>query len=80
MPSIEHTLPAEAVTDGSGQYYFGYYNVSAWDASGRYLLGLEAGADRLDRYAQRLRLADAGHDAGVELAAVMHAPVAPPGV
>ncbi len=42
MPSIDHAVPAEAVTGGPGEYYFGYYNVSPWDASGRHLLALEA--------------------------------------
>ncbi|NLF30126.1 MAG: hypothetical protein GX591_04465 [Planctomycetes bacterium] len=47
MPVVEHEIPAAPVTGGPGQYYFGYYNVSPWDASGRYLLALEA--DFFDR-------------------------------
>ncbi|MFW6154072.1 MAG: hypothetical protein ACOC95_02550 [Planctomycetota bacterium] len=47
MPVVNHEIPAAAVTNGPGQYYFGYYNISPWNASGRYLLGLEA--DFFDR-------------------------------
>ena len=32
---------ARAVTSGPGHHFFGYYDKCPWDASGRYMLGLE---------------------------------------
>jgi len=32
---------AQAVTSGPGHHFFGYYDKCPWDASGRYMLGLE---------------------------------------
>lgn len=32
----------QAVTRGRGHYFFGYYDKSPWDASGRWLLGMES--------------------------------------
>ncbi|HIE51283.1 MAG TPA: hypothetical protein EYP85_05955 [Armatimonadetes bacterium] len=34
-------LPARAVTTGPNHHFFGYYDKSPWDATGRYLLALE---------------------------------------
>lgn len=31
------------VTDGSGHYFFGYYDKSPWDTSGRWILGMRVG-------------------------------------
>jgi hypothetical protein len=36
-------VPIRAVTRGPGAHFFGYYDKSPWDRSGRYLLGLETG-------------------------------------
>lgn len=33
--------PTEAVTGGEGLHFLGYYDVTPWDASGRYMLALE---------------------------------------
>jgi len=38
---MERRLPATAATRGPKQHYFGYYDGDQFDASGRYLLGLE---------------------------------------
>jgi hypothetical protein len=47
MPVLPPTNPstplvAEAVTRGGGHYFFGYYDKTPWDASGRWILGMEA--------------------------------------
>ncbi|MHC4592767.1 MAG: hypothetical protein ACYS8L_08750, partial [Planctomycetota bacterium] len=35
-------LAARAVTSGPKHHFFGYYDKSPWDATGRYLLGLQS--------------------------------------
>jgi len=35
--------PARAVTSGPNHHFFGYYDKCPWDATGRYLLGMEIG-------------------------------------
>jgi len=37
-----HVIPARAVTHGPRHHFFGYYDKSPWDATGRYMLALEA--------------------------------------
>ncbi|MHC4479668.1 MAG: hypothetical protein ACYS1C_01665 [Planctomycetota bacterium] len=50
MPGTSAHLPVHAVTHGPKHHFFGYYDKSPWDASGRYLVGLEAEfADRPPR-------------------------------
>ena len=46
MTTEQHWLEAKAVTSGK-HHYFGYYDKFPWNASGRYLLGMEA--DFIDR-------------------------------
>ena len=36
-----HQLPVRAVTHGPNHHFFGYYDMLQWDATGRYMLGLE---------------------------------------
>jgi hypothetical protein len=36
------TVPARAVTKGPKHHWFGYYDKTPWDATGRYLLAMEA--------------------------------------
>ena len=38
---VEKNLKAELVTRGPKHYFFGYYDKSPWDATGRYMLALE---------------------------------------
>jgi hypothetical protein len=40
--ALHKTAPLRAVTRGPGHHSFGYYDKSPWDASGRYLLALQA--------------------------------------
>jgi len=48
MPTEEHICPVRAVTRGPKAHFFGYYDKPPWDASGRWLLALEAEAvDRM---------------------------------
>ncbi|MBP8955358.1 MAG: hypothetical protein KBI47_23410, partial [Armatimonadetes bacterium] len=47
MPTIDHYLPAVAITQGPKFHWFGYYDKFPWDATGRYLLALEV--DFMDR-------------------------------
>ena len=46
MTIIEKLLPARRVTSGA-HHFFGYYDKTPWDASGRYLLALAV--DFIDR-------------------------------
>ncbi len=39
---LSFTEEAQAVTSGPGHHFFGYYDKSCWDASGRWILGLRA--------------------------------------
>lgn len=41
MPIVEHHLDALAATLGPRYHFFGYYDKTPWDATGRYLLALE---------------------------------------
>lgn len=41
MAKLTQILPAHAVTSGPLHHFFGYYDKMQWDATGRYLLGLE---------------------------------------
>ncbi len=41
MPHETHILPAKALTPASKHHFFGYYDKTPWDATGRYLLALE---------------------------------------
>ncbi|MCW4021290.1 MAG: NAD(P)-dependent oxidoreductase [Candidatus Bathyarchaeota archaeon] len=41
MPIKHPSFSVEAVTQGPNHYFFGYYDKSPWDPSGRYMLGLE---------------------------------------
>lgn len=41
MPTRTKTAPVRAVTRGPRHHFFGYYDKSPWDASGRYMLALE---------------------------------------
>jgi hypothetical protein len=41
------TVPVRAVTHGPRFHFFGYYDKTPWDVSGRYLLALET--DVMDR-------------------------------
>ena len=41
MPRETRMLEARAVTRPPRHHYFGYYDKSPWDATGRYILGLE---------------------------------------
>ncbi len=41
MEQIETFVPCRAVTKGPKYHFFGYYDKSPWDASGRYLLAME---------------------------------------
>ncbi|HVK09289.1 MAG TPA: hypothetical protein VM597_10975 [Gemmataceae bacterium] len=43
-------VPAAAVTTGPKHHWFGYYDKTPWDATGRYLLAMEA--DFCDRQPQ----------------------------
>ncbi len=43
MRIARHHLPPKPVTRGPRHHFFGYYDKTPWDATGRYLLGLEAG-------------------------------------
>ncbi|HOX37946.1 MAG TPA: hypothetical protein PL033_08155 [Candidatus Brocadiia bacterium] len=43
MPIETRILDAKAVTSGPKFHYFGYYDKTPWNASGRYLLSLEIG-------------------------------------
>ena len=36
-------LTARALTRGPAHHFFGYYDKSPWDGTGRYVLGMEAG-------------------------------------
>lgn len=36
------TVPARAVTRGPKHHFFGYYDKTPWDSTGRYLLGMES--------------------------------------
>jgi len=47
IPHVVRCLAAEPVTHGPRFHFFGYYDKSPWDASGRHLLGLET--DFMDR-------------------------------
>lgn len=47
MPHETKMLPAQAVTRPPRHHYFGYYDKSPWDATGRYVLSLEV--DFMDR-------------------------------
>ncbi|HEV7214971.1 MAG TPA: hypothetical protein VGP33_07570, partial [Chloroflexota bacterium] len=40
MPISETLCPARALTGGARQHFFGYYDKTPWDASGRYTLAL----------------------------------------
>lgn len=40
--AVYHDLPAKRVTDPHAHGFFGYYDKSPWDASGRWLLGMRA--------------------------------------
>jgi len=42
MPTEQHPAPVRAVTTGPRHHFFGYYDKSPWDATGRYMLALEA--------------------------------------
>ncbi|MCK4282902.1 MAG: hypothetical protein KAX44_01190 [Candidatus Brocadiae bacterium] len=47
MPGDSSFPPAVPVTSGPGHHFFGYYDKTPWDATGRYILALETGfADR----------------------------------
>ena len=35
---VEHDMPVRRVGDGEAHHFFGYYNKSTWDLSGRLLL------------------------------------------
>jgi hypothetical protein len=65
MPVVEHRLDAVPVTSGPRFHYFGYYDKTPWDATGRYLLALEV--DFMDRPPDVADLATIGmvdlHDA-----------------
>lgn len=41
MPRSEAIQPAKAVTRGPKHHFFGYYEKTPWDATGRYMLGTE---------------------------------------
>ena len=41
MPHEERSLPTHPVTRGPNHHFFGYYEKSPWDSTGRYLLALE---------------------------------------
>ena len=41
MPHEQQFLDAQAITSGD-HHFFGYYDKTPWDATGRYILGLEA--------------------------------------
>ncbi len=40
MPIIDHPCPVTRITDGPGHHFFGYYDKTPWDASGRHMLAL----------------------------------------
>jgi hypothetical protein len=42
MPVSQDSVPVRAVTAGPRHHFFGYYDKSPWDATGRYMLALEA--------------------------------------
>jgi hypothetical protein len=41
MDSLQRTLEAHAITRRPKHHFFGYYDKQQWDATGRYILGLE---------------------------------------
>lgn len=43
METSSHFPIARPITSGPGHYFFGYYDKSCWDATGRWILGLRAG-------------------------------------
>lgn len=42
MPYRTHVAPVHRLTSGEGHYWFGYYEKTPWDATGRYVLGMRA--------------------------------------
>ena len=40
MASMDHDIPVAAVTSPPEHHYFGYFNVSPWDATDRYMVAL----------------------------------------
>lgn len=40
MTIVDHPCPVTRITDGPFHHFFGYYDKSPWDATGRYLLAL----------------------------------------
>jgi hypothetical protein len=40
MAIVEQLCPVSRVTEGPGYHFFGYYDKSPWDATGRYLLAM----------------------------------------
>jgi hypothetical protein len=51
------TVPARAVTKGPNHHWFGYYDKTPWDSTGRYLLAMEADfCDRQPRPEDIIRL------------------------
>jgi hypothetical protein len=50
-------VPARAVTKGPKHHWFGYYDKTPWDATGRYLLAMEADfSDRQPRPGEAIRV------------------------
>ncbi len=41
--TVRRGIRLDRITSGSGHHFFGYYDKSPWDCSGRWMLGLEAG-------------------------------------
>lgn len=41
MDQEEHRTIVRAVTTGPAHHFFGYYNITPWDATGRYMVALE---------------------------------------
>ena len=55
MPVVEHPCPVERLTEGPLMHFFGYYDKSPWDATGRYLLKM-----RIDFEYRDIQPADRG--------------------
>ncbi len=54
---VEHPIEPEPLTGGPAHHFFGYYEKSPWDASGRYILANEADFnDRMPKPADELRV------------------------
>jgi len=56
---VEHPIEPEPLTGGPAHHFFGYYETSPWEASGRYILANEADfIDRMPEPADELRVGE----------------------